>query len=56
MLNADIAGYIGKYVFENEATEVASSTDMMDLIFEAPENKITASVFLPQYWNSWSNI
>jgi len=56
VMNSDIAGYLGKYVFDNDPSEVASSVEMMDEIFEAPENKIAASVFFPQFWNSWSNL
>ena len=55
-MNSDIAGYFGKYVFDNDPSEVASSVEMMDEIFEAPENKIAASVFFPQFWNSWNNL
>jgi len=56
MMNADIAGFLGKYVFDSEPSEVAGSNEMMDEIFEASENKIAANVFMPQYWNSWSSI
>jgi hypothetical protein len=48
-MNSDIAGYLGKYVFDNDPSEVASSVEMMDEIFEAPENKIAASFFFPQF-------
>jgi hypothetical protein len=56
MMNADIAGFLGKYVFDSEPSEVAGSSEMMDEIFEASENKLAATVFIPQYWNAWSSI
>jgi len=56
VLNSDIAGYLGKYVFDNDPSEVVASVEMMDEIFEASENKIAASIFFQQYWNSWSNL
>lgn len=54
MLNADIASFLGKYVFENNPSEVMSDEGIMDEIFENPKNKVVASHFFGMFWNSWN--
>jgi len=53
LLNADIAAFLGKYVFDNTAAQVMQSEEMLDIIFENPKNKAMVPTFLSQFWNAW---
>jgi hypothetical protein len=56
MLNSDIAGYVGKYVFESSPQEVLASDELMNEVFENPQNMLNAPDFFPRFWDSWSQI
>lgn len=53
LMNQDIAGFLGKYVFDSTAAQVLKSTEILDQIFENPKNKALATTFLGRFWNSW---
>jgi hypothetical protein len=52
LLNADIAGFLGKYVFENVA-EVINHSPTLQEVFENEDNVHRSKQFLVTYWNSW---
>jgi len=54
MMNADIAGFLGRYVFDSPASEVMVDQDILDEIFENPKNKALVTTFMGQFWNSWN--
>ena len=53
LMNEDIAGILGTYVFEN-VDEVLSNEDALQLIFENKSNIENASSILCSNWLSWS--
>lgn len=54
MVNADIASFLGKYVFDSSPSEVMNDEEIMDEIFENPKNKCVASNFFGMFWNTWT--
>jgi hypothetical protein len=54
MMNADIAGFLGRYVFDSSASEVMADQDILNEIFENPKNKALVTTFMSQFWNSWN--
>jgi hypothetical protein len=53
LLNADIAAFLGKYVYDHTAAQVMQSEETLDNIFENPKNKALVPTFLAQFWNAW---
>jgi hypothetical protein len=54
LLNADIAAFLGKYVYDHTAAQVMQSEETLDTIFENPKNKTRVPTFLAQFWNAWT--
>jgi hypothetical protein len=54
MMNADIAGFLGRYVFDSSASELMADQQMLDEIFENSKNKALVTTFMGQFWNSWN--
>ena len=52
LLNADIAGFLGKYVFD-DVKEVIEDEYYKNQIFADEANKKNCADMLPVFWNCW---
>jgi hypothetical protein len=52
LLNSDIAGYLGKYIF-TALQDVANDNESIAEIFENETNRENARVIFATFWNSW---
>jgi hypothetical protein len=53
LLNADIAGFLGKFVFD-DVNDILNDSEYKDQIYENEQNKDNCADNLSIFWNCWS--